>query len=92
MICVKNLTIIEGILSWGDNMARETGNKICKGCRTYTQKDNLETSALCDLRPHAHTNHWCPCLTCLVKSMCNDPCDEFGKYLDILNKFTEKFG
>jgi len=66
--------------------------KICEGCLTYRESKTTDNFISCYLRPHVHTHHWCPCIKCLIKSMCNAPCEEFGKYIDIIDKFVEKFG
>jgi hypothetical protein len=46
--------------------------KVCKGCKFYE---------------HFVTFSQCPCLTCLVKSMCSRTCEEFFKYRDRVIEF-----
>jgi len=48
----------------------------CKGCYVYTKYTN------CYLEPSIKERK-CPCITCLVKGICNRPCHLFYVY----NKF-----
>ncbi len=33
----------------------------------------------------------CPCNKCLIKMTCKDPCDKFGEFMSLLDKFQEWF-
>lgn len=46
----------------------------CKGCVTYDD-DNNEC-----LLDGINNVELCPCRTCIVKSMCNQPCDIYEQY------------
>lgn len=50
------------------------GDSPCKGCRTYIVRIKLfphGTHECCGL----DNIHKCPCLQCIVKSMCNQECE-----------------
>ncbi len=49
-------------------------NEQCEGCRAYI--DGLEDCPLFNL------DISCPCVKCVVKVMCNDPCEEWSKWYD----------
>jgi len=52
----------------------------CEGCTAYMDDDNL----FCGL-PSNKNGIDCPCLNCVVKSMCHlNICDNFRKYLEIM--------
>lgn len=61
----------------------------CEGCRTYRDSETVDLSA-CKFTP-TYINHWCPCIECLIKSMCNAPCKVWGKYMDGLIEFWEEY-
>lgn len=64
-------------------------SKACEGCRTYRYKKNKDVFSLCKLRPLIHTNLWCPCVKCIVKSMCDTTCPAYNKYIEELKDFVE---
>lgn len=56
-------------------------NKIkidCEGCRVYHKGDTVER--LCGLEPRISRTETCPCMICLVKAVCEYPCDNFRQY------------
>lgn len=69
---------------------REIRDSICKGCLTYeTYILNPSTKTAC-LIPHKKDGKACPCSTCLIKSVCQDVCDEIEKYR--LREVKKKIG
>jgi hypothetical protein len=44
-------------------------NELCQGCLTNNQ---------CDQTPIKD----CPCIRCIVKSMCRDACEEYEIFID----------
>ncbi len=50
-----------------------TTNNDCKGC--YSKSRNN----IC-VRMHHYKNGICPCVTCLIKVMCMEACDEYRKF------------
>lgn len=60
--------------------------EICKGCRTYGGFVDIidgkkEYSRACLIAiPILSATEQCPCLTCLIKGMCDSGCDEFREY------------
>ena len=52
--------------------------EICQGCLTYNVHNPV-----CRLTPikGVKDDEICPCLNCLIKSMCTDPCDHFAIYM-----------
>ena len=54
-------------------MEEEFDRLKCKGCASITNFMDCPY-------PPVKNGKLCPCLTCLVKSMCSNPCDEFHKY------------
>ncbi len=61
--------------------------KICRGCATYSDIEKLTKNykhgtVECNIKP-SHRGLICPCSECLVKTMCQEPCDRLDKYKDI---------
>ena len=56
----------------------------CKGCREVTilTRDELERGR-CKFDQNCAI-HLCPCLDCLVKVVCEDPCQDFSESWDKL--------
>lgn len=53
----------------------------CKGCRS----NHIYNKGGCNWREY-NQNGDCPCVLCIVKSMCNDPCDPYDDWQgDCLN-------
>jgi len=44
-------------------------NSFCRGCNTQ----------ICSLKMKAHYAN-CPCVNCVIKSMCSEPCKDMLKY------------
>lgn len=59
--------------------------KQCKGCRSYSQ---MVEKPSCSIRriPYIPEGLVCPCSICLVKGMCNKPCEEFIKFVERLKE------
>jgi hypothetical protein len=51
--------------------------KDCIGCNQYFE-DNHDDSP-CDFNPH-YKKEDCPCLKCVVKMICLDPCQKYDDY------------
>jgi len=73
-------------------------NEECRGCRTYNPGDiTLFASAfpegnkhcILGVPPHLSETKHCPCLTCLVKSMCGTMCQDLKDYIRIV-KYKEE--
>lgn len=64
-------------------------DKECKGCHRCHRID-LERESVCVIKPQHAKGNCCPCLNCIVKSMCSEVCEEYitfkTKYLDYLNQ------
>jgi len=49
----------------------------CFGCLTYKDDDG----DYCEYCVHNNVSEGlCPCSICIVKTMCNEGCDDFGKW------------
>ena len=57
----------------------------CKGCLTYedAMSKEVDSYAVCNHIPFVKDNN-CPCHTCVVKSMCIEPCDIYIEYIEWL--------
>lgn len=51
----------------------------CKGCRTYIMKRKCRGRDALPKCCGIHS-HICPCLICIIKSMCADACEPFIRY------------
>lgn len=57
----------------------------CKGCRSYTEYVNglgvyvLKAYPCCRWSDD-NTNGECPCASCIVKTMCGNPCKPYEKW------------
>lgn len=50
---------------------------LCRGCK------RLLISNRCSIfSPMVHNIRDCPCISCIVKSMCTSPCRNLKKYVD----------
>jgi len=57
---------------------KNTPNKICIGCRSYILDKHRR---VCDIEePFVSKTEKCPCIDCLIKSMCRKPCGDFKSY------------
>ena len=61
----------------------------CKGCLTYKSEDlnDVFCSRISD-----NEDGNCPCSKCIIKSMCDEVCPQFNRWVSILDKefyFTE---
>lgn len=54
-------------------------DKECKGC--YRLRPNLNRQVICSTTPYYkrvdNTDRYCPCINCIVKSMCSLICKEY---------------
>ena len=55
--------------------------KDCKGCHSYHGKGHINTT--CGTLP-INKNEKCPCIDCLIKSVCDDRCEFLVKYCRIV--------
>ncbi len=53
--------------------------KYCDGCNTKGQCKELFKRAA-DKRRYSKSRMKCPCNMCVVKMVCEDPCDEYKEY------------
>jgi hypothetical protein len=59
----------------------------CKGCYTYHYYDN--NTLFSNGCIHSQYNEGlCPCTDCVVKMMCNSPCEKYVRYNLILKEGT----
>lgn len=50
----------------------------CRGCYTYMLRENFPyDTSLCSLISDLSE---CPCLQCIVKSMCSEACENFKEF------------
>jgi hypothetical protein len=49
----------------------------CKGCNSLSRQTNLCSAGI---RPQLPEIKQCPCIKCLVKTMCNTACEKFQDY------------
>jgi len=54
-----------------------TKAEVCEGCTFYKWNERVVCRT-----PLIIGIDYCPCLTCLVKSMCSDTCNRFFAYKD----------
>ena len=52
----------------------------CKGCRSYSPYE--ETLCSAEVIQFISESKECPCLTCLIKMICENSCDKFLIYLE----------
>ena len=54
---------------------------LCEGCRSYAPQRGCEALMVLDSDDHFAVGviTKCPCMTCLVKSMCENQCEAFSK-------------
>ncbi len=61
---------------------------MCKGCKTHDSGTTLleqgMSAPICMSSPHMDLNTTCPCSVCLIKGVCNEICDEFSFYLNLV--------
>lgn len=65
-------------------------NELCKGCYSSKLVDMGSpdlTKIMCAIRP-VHKGVTCPCVTCLVKSMCQQGCEEYKAFGDLYHGWT----
>ena len=64
-------------------------NEKCKGCKTYELKKKKDIFTIaCNGLPYIKSKE-CPCLKCIVKSMCNKSCLKFFEYVEFQNKASK---
>jgi len=59
---------------------------LCRGCADY---DLDEDSCRADISLEFFNKLQCPCSICLIKSMCDDPCEPFTDYDELLTQGTK---
>ena len=55
------------------------GDKECEGCLTYIIIDIKSRKVGCSI-PFKYKDILCPCLDCIVKTVCNSTCSAYIKY------------
>jgi len=55
---------------------RNIRRHVCKGCLNF---ENMTKHYRCPI-PHKKDKHPCPCSMCLIKSVCQEPCELVIKY------------
>ena len=55
----------------------------CKGCLSYSE--DLRSGCSIDSIPHISETEQCPCITCLVKGMCEDSCEDLRLYHGLID-------
>ena len=59
----------------------------CKGCKTYYYSEVLgDYRCAYGLKPYTiinSTTEMCPCIKCIIKSMCNRECEDYKKYREL---------
>ena len=53
---------------------------ICKGCRTYENNMCLVNSSTIK----NGVKKMCPCVECLIKTMCNSECEDYKLYTEFI--------
>lgn len=65
-------------------------NNLCKGCNSNKLVDMGSvdpTKVLCLIKP-VYKGVTCPCVTCLVKSMCQQGCEKYKAFADRYHGWT----
>ena len=63
-------------------MSKHKEHKECKGCKSYyglAIVDGVKRYPRFCIVPEAKISQ-CPCKTCIIKSMCNHPCEKFKNF------------
>ena len=60
-------------------------NDDCRGCETLSPKGHCNN----ELVPHISDIDACPCINCIIKSMCSFGCEKFNEYI-LLNVAKSK--
>ena len=56
----------------------------CRGCNSYNKEN-----AYCEAGvPKTMEEYSCPCMTCIVKMICESSCKDFKKYVNTFVKKT----
>ncbi len=69
-----------------------TGNrdafKACKSCRSYSI---LAQEPSCAMRWFSYIpkDPACPCLTCIVKTMCTNQCEDYMNYINLIGSLND---
>ncbi len=60
-------------------------NNLCKGCLSHINKIKYKLNRTTEqyIQCEPEDNKICPCITCLIKSMCTDNCELYDKYRGI---------
>ena len=66
------------------NKLEKLKDAYCRGCTSYYGIDRI--NKVCDMLP-INENEKCPCVDCLIKSMCDDGCKLFAKYCGISEEY-----
>ena len=52
-------------------------NENCKGCIEFQSSEYSSRCLLIDSNKHNN----CPCTFCLIKSMCQEPCEDYNDFM-----------
>jgi hypothetical protein len=64
---------------------------LCKGCKEhFINYGHMCASSLDPVIIVENEIIYCPCMSCLVKSMCEESCDKFDTYSDHLIDFERE--
>ena len=61
--------------------------KECEGCKVYSSK--LSKCSIFII-PNISETQSCPCISCLIKGICDDMCEDFRKYARSSNNIKNK--
>ena len=55
----------------------------CEGCLSYSR--DLMCGCEINSTPYKSETEHCPCLTCLIKGMCREECEDLTRYHKLLS-------
>ena len=53
----------------------------CKGCSVVNTEGCMN-----GLIPRISETQFCPCINCILKGICEDVCEDFEKYLELVKR------
>lgn len=60
-------------------------NNICKGCKDYDANYHFKHGhCMANIASESLNKIQCPCIACLIKGVCEIPCDLFIKYDELI--------
>ena len=82
IIHVKSLRFI--CINIQEDIMNKLDRTICEGCASYKIFGMNEKAIPCIVSP-IKGNKQCPCLICLIKSMCENSCKEYREYKGLVS-------